>query len=254
MEALKTNEVKYDINDQNCGCGNGIMRSSAMKRLITKIFERHDPIMRRALTPAEARAWLRPPSGDHSLYRPNNIFHDNNFIQHELPLKASAVLVPIVERGEDLSIMLTKRSARLKSHSGQVSFPGGRCDEEDLHAMATALREAHEEINLPESHVEVIGAMEDYETVTGFSVAPVVGFVNPDFEIIRQEEEVAEVFEVPLDFVLDEQNHKIETIFWKGRDRHYYVFPHNEHKIWGATAAMLVRFAKLVNDYERCAA
>ncbi len=224
-----------------------------MKRLITRIFERHDPIMRRALTPAEARVWIRPSGGDHSLYRPGDVLQDRNF-QHELPLKASAVLVPIIERGDDFSILLTKRSALLNSHSGQVSFPGGRCDDNDLHAMETALREAKEEINLPEQNVEVIGAMEDYETVTGFSVSPVVGFVNPDFEIIRQEEEVADVFEVPLEYILDVENHKVESVFWKGENRHYYVFPHEEHKIWGATAAMLVRFAKLVNEYEQCAA
>lgn len=224
-----------------------------MKRLITRIFERHDPIMRRALTPAEARVWIRPSGGDHSLYRPGDVFQDSKF-QHELPLKASAVLVPIIDRDDNFSILLTKRSALLKSHSGQVSFPGGRCDDNDLHAMETALREAKEEINLPEQNVEVIGAMEDYETVTGFSVSPVVGFVNPDFEMIRQEEEVADVFEVPLEYILDENNHKIESVFWKGENRHYYVFPHKEHKIWGATAAMLVRFAKLVNEYEQCAA
>lgn len=224
-----------------------------MKRLITRIFERHDPIMRRALTPAEARVWIRPPGGDHSLYRPSDVFQDRKF-QHELPLKASAVLVPIIERGNEYSILLTKRSVQLKSHSGQVSFPGGRCDENDLHAMETALREAREEINLPAKNVEVIGAMEDYETITGFSVSPVVGFVNPDFEMIRQEEEVADVFEVPLDFILDTNNHRIESVIWKGEKRHYYVFPHDEHKIWGATAAMLVRFAKLVNEYEQCAA
>lgn len=225
-----------------------------MKRQITKIFERHDPIMRRALTPAEARAWLRPQNGDHSLYRPDQKLKNNNDIVHELPLKASAVLVPIVERGDDLSILLTKRSVQMKSHSGQVSFPGGRCDESDLHAMATALREANEEINLPEGNVNVIGAMEDYETVTGFSVAPVVGFVDPAFNMVKQDTEVEEVFEVPLDFILDERNHVIESINWRGADRHYYVFPHDHYKIWGATAAMLVRFAKLVNSYEKCAA
>ena len=225
-----------------------------MRREITRLFEKHDPIMRRAFTPAEARAWIRPASGDHSLYRPKDIFDDKNFSTHALPLKASAVLVPIVERGADLSILLTKRSKKLKSHSGQVSFPGGRCDDDDLHAMATALRESREEINLPARNVEVIGAMEDYETVTGFSVAPVVGFVDPDFKIIPEKSEVEEVFEVPLDFVLDQRNHKIETVFWNGADRHYYAFPHDKHKIWGATAAMLVRFAKLVNEYEQCAA
>ncbi|MEZ5759308.1 MAG: CoA pyrophosphatase [Emcibacteraceae bacterium] len=225
-----------------------------MRRQITRLFERHDPIMRRALTPAEARVWIRPTNGDHSLYRPDEIMKDIGDFTHELPLKASAVLVPIVERGDQLSILLTKRSAHLKSHSGQVSFPGGRCDDDDLHAMATALREAKEEINLPQSHVEVIGAMEDYETVTGYSVSPVVGFVNPDFKMILQQSEVEEVFEVPLDFILNEKNHTIESIHWRGKKRYYYVFPHEQYKIWGATAAMLVRFARLVNEYEQCAA
>lgn len=225
-----------------------------MKLRITRIFERHDPIMRRALTPAEARVWLRPENGDHSLYRQDLIINDDDEFANELPLKASAVLVPIVERDGNFSILLTKRSSQLKSHSGQVSFPGGRCDDDDLHAMATALREAHEEINLPASHVEVVGAMEDYETVTGFSISPVVGFVNPNFDVIPEEREVEEVFEVSLDFILDERNHVVESIMWKGAVRHYYVFPHHKHKIWGATAAMLVRFAKLVNEYEQRAA
>lgn len=230
-----------------------------MKRELRKLFERHDPIMRRALTSAEARAWLRPPTGDSSLYRPEELERDRYFTQHQLPLKASAVLIPIVARGDELSILLTKRSESLKSHSGQVSFPGGRCDEEDLHAMATALREAEEEINLPRNNVEIIGAMEDYETVTGFSVAPVVGFVDPDFEMKMHEVEVEAVFEVSLDYILDPANHKIECLMWKGTMRHYYAFPpvereDREFKIWGATAAMLVRFANLVNEHEQCAA
>ncbi len=225
-----------------------------MKQQITRTFERHDPIMRRALTPAEARVWLRPGNGDHSLYRQDLIINNDDKFANELPLKASAVLIPIVERDDNYSILLTKRSTQLKSHSGQVSFPGGRCDEDDLHAMATALREAREEINLPESHVEVVGAMEDYETVTGFSVSPVVGFVDPDFDVIPEVREVEEVFEVPLDFILDKRNHVVESIMWKGTMRHYYVFRHPKHKIWGATAAMLVRFAKLVTEYERRAA
>lgn len=224
-----------------------------MRRTITRLLEKHDPIMRRALTPAEARAWIRPDTGDTSLYRPKLNPRDR-YISHELPLKVSAVLIPIVERGEDLSILLTKRSSNLSSHSGQVSFPGGRSEEMDDHAMATALREAHEEINLPPENVEVVGALEDYETVTGYNVSPVVGFVDPDFEIIPQQSEVEDVFEVPLDFILDESNHKIESVKWKGAKRKYYVFPHDQHKIWGATAAMLVRFANLVNKYEQRAA
>ncbi|MBT5186578.1 MAG: CoA pyrophosphatase [Kordiimonadaceae bacterium] len=167
---------------------------------------------------------------------------------NDLPLKPSAVLIPIVERGEQFSILLTKRSSQLKSHSGQVSFPGGRCDDEDAHAMATALREAREEINLPQDNAQIVGAMEDYETVTGYSVTPVVGFINPDFEIVPEQSEVEDVFEVPLDYILDDKNHTVEGMMWKGEKRFYYVFPHDDHKIWGATAAMLVRFANLVNE------
>lgn len=221
-----------------------------MKSRIKNIFKNHDPVLERAMKTAKLREWVRPAVGDHSLYRP---VENEEFI-NELPLKTSAVLVPIVERGDALSVMLTKRSAKLKSHSGQVSFPGGRCDDNDAHAMATALREAWEEINMPEGNVEVIGAMEDYETVTGFSISPVVGFVNPDFEIIRQETEVEDVFEVPLEHILNPENHVIEQLMWKGAMRHYYTFPHDKYKIWGATAAMLVRFANLVNDYEQTSA
>ena len=230
-----------------------------MKSKLRKLFERHDPIMGRALTSAKSREWLRPSNGDLSLYRPEVLAHDKNFTQHNLPLKASAVLVPIVTRGDALSILLTKRSETLKSHSGQVSFPGGRCDEDDAHAMATALREAEEEINLPHNNVEIIGAMEDYETVTGFNVSPVVGFVDPEFEIKMHVKEVEAVFEVPLEYILDPENHKIERLMWKGAMRHYYAFPPVErdkvkYKIWGATAAMLVRFANLVNENETRAA
>ena len=215
-----------------------------MKNKIKKIFAQHDPIMSRALKPAQDRMWVRPNVGDHCLYRPDL----NNKIINQLPLKPSAVLIPIMERGSELSILLTKRSKELKSHGGQVSFPGGRCDDQDHHAMDTALREAHEEINLPKNNIEIVGAMEDYETVTGYSVSPVVGFVDPDFQMIAQAAEVEEIFEVSLEYILDEKNHVIESILWKGETRHYYVFPHEHYRIWGATAAMLVRFANLVNE------
>lgn len=215
-----------------------------MKQRIRNIFNHHDPVMARALTPAHKRMWLRPPGGDHSIYR-TDITDD---LKNDLPLKPSAVLIAIIERGDDLSILLTKRSQQLKSHAGQVSFPGGRCDDDDSHAMDTALREAHEEINLPHNNADVIGAMEDYETVTGYSVSPVVAFIDPEFEQIPEKAEVELIFEVPLDYILDVENHKIESILWKGEMRYYYVIDHRVHKIWGATAAMLVRFAKLVNE------
>ena len=221
-----------------------------MKELITKVFEHHDPAMRRALASEKNRAWIRPKNGDHTLYSEGLVFNNKQKFQNKLPLRTSAVLIPIVKRNDNYSILLTKRSFKLKDHSGQICFPGGGCDVEDLNSMATALREAREEINLPSTHVEVVGAMEDYETVTGFIVSPVVGFVNPNFSAILAKGEVTEIFEVSLDFILDERNHLIESMVWKGVTRHFYSFSHNKHKIWGATAAILVCFAKMINEYE----
>ena len=214
-----------------------------MKQTITEIFRLHDPDMWRALRPADKRAWSRPALGDHDVYRPHNTWP-----RRDLPLRPAAVLMPIVERREGLTVLLTKRAVALKTHSGQVAFPGGRCDPGDDHALATALREAEEEIGLTGDYVEAIGAMEDYETVTGFAVSPVVGFVSPDFCLKPDPNEVDDVFEVPLDYILDEKNHVIESRVWKGEQRYYYVFPHERYHIWGATAAMLVRFSRLLKE------
>ncbi|WP_417317395.1 CoA pyrophosphatase [Emcibacter sp.] len=214
-----------------------------MKDKIRTIVELHDPGCWRAMRPADKRAWSRPPGADQDNYRP-----DNFMPRSDLPLKPAAVLVPLVDRPQGLTVLLTKRSAELKTHSGQVAFPGGKCDEGDENAIATALREAREEIGLPIDKVDVVGALEDYETVTGFTVSPVVGFVKPDFELVIDPSEVEEAFEVSLDFILDETNHQLESRLWKGQTRHFYVFPHPDHYIWGATAAMLVRFSRLIRE------
>lgn len=210
---------------------------------LKEIFARHDPEMKNALQGAEARIMCRPDHGDYSIYRP-----DPDFADVTLPLKAAAVLIPLIDRPEGLTILLTKRADHLKSHAGQVSFPGGRCDPVDKTAQDTALREAHEEVGIDPGFVRVIGAMEDYETVTGFTVTPVVGIVSPDFTLSPDAGEVADVFELPLEFFLDEKNHAIQSRVWKGRKRYYYVYENDQYNIWGATAAMLVRFAKLVNE------
>lgn len=214
-----------------------------MKDHIRKIFKVIDPGMARAQQSAEGRQWLRPQVGDHNVYRP-----ENDLPQIDLPLKPAAVLLGLVEREGGLQVLLTKRSQQLKTHSGQVSFPGGKCDAEDRDAVATALREADEEIGLGAQYVDVIGAMEDYETVTGFAVTPVVGFVRPDFALKIDPGEVDDVFEVPLDFILDPKNQQIQSREWQGKKRHYYVFPHDRYHIWGATAAMLVRFSALIQE------
>lgn len=163
-------------------------------------------------------------------------------------LRPAAVLVPIVERPEGETVLLTLRTDHLNDHAGQVSFPGGRVDEGDSGPAHTALREAEEEVGLGHEFVEVIGALDIYETGTGFSITPVVGMVSPEFQLVLDEFEVAEAFEVPLAFFLDPANHTTESRVWKGVMRHYYDMPYEGFRIWGATAAMLVNLYKKLQD------
>ncbi len=166
----------------------------------------------------------------------------------ELPTnqRPASVLIPIIERSEHLTILLTERSPNLPHHPGQVSFPGGRFEESDVDMIDTALREAEEEIGLDRKRVEVIGRLDTYVTRTGFVVTPIVGLVYPPFEIKPDPVEVADVFEVPLAFVLDRANHERHSREWENRKRHFYVFPHPERYIWGATAGMLVNLAEML--------
>jgi len=157
-------------------------------------------------------------------------------------LRPAAVLVPIIERDEDLTILLTRRADHLESHSGQVSFPGGKMQDEDENHIATALRETHEEVGISKTHIELIGQLDPYETGTGFIIQPVVGFVAPDVELVLDPGEVAEAFEVPFSFLMDPANHSRERMFWRGKMREFYEMPYNGQRIWGATAAMLVNF------------
>lgn len=159
---------------------------------------------------------------------------------------AAAVLVPIVEREDSLTILLTRRSDTLPVHSGQVSFPGGRVEDYDVDLVATALRETEEEIGLDRSRIEVIGRLDTYVTRTGFEVTPVVGLVRPPFELLLDPVEVAEVFEVPLAFILDPANHERRSREWQKIVRHFYVLPYGDYYIWGATAGMLVNLADVL--------
>ncbi|WP_199899352.1 CoA pyrophosphatase [Sneathiella glossodoripedis] len=153
--------------------------------------------------------------------------------------KPAAVLVPIVVRDDELSVILTRRSSHMKKHAGQISFPGGRAEDEDDTPVCTALRESREEIGLDPDLVEVIGSLSPYVTVTQYSVIPVVGLVEPAFDLVPEESEVAEIFEVPLDFLMDERNHQKHSGFHNGIERFWYAMPYNDYYIWGATAGML---------------
>ena len=154
----------------------------------------------------------------------------------------AAVLIAITDRTEP-GLLLTVRRDDLRTHAGQVAFPGGRVDvgEEPL---AAALREAHEEILLPPSAVELVGSIEPYRTVTGFIVTPVIGVVPPDLPLEPHEHEVADLFEVPLDFLLDPKNQQRRSALFQGRERHYYEINWNGRRIWGATAAMIVNLSR----------
>jgi 8-oxo-dGTP pyrophosphatase MutT (NUDIX family) len=159
------------------------------------------------------------------------------------PLRPAAVLVPLVERGAGLSVILTRRSARLRNHAGQVAFPGGRVDPTDPSLAAAALREAEEEIGLPRDRVAIVGRLDTHETVTRFAVTPFVGHVAPGFRPRSEPAEVEEVFEVPLAFLLDPRNLQVHARRWQGSTRRYYAIPYGPHYIWGATARILKSLA-----------
>jgi 8-oxo-dGTP pyrophosphatase MutT (NUDIX family) len=155
----------------------------------------------------------------------------------------AAVLVPVVERPSP-TVILTLRPETMRKHPGQISFPGGRIDPEDAGPIAAALREAEEEIGLPPAAVQIVGLGDRYRTVTGFEVIPVVGVVPPDLPIRPQPGEVAAVFEAPLAYLLDPDNHRIREAEWRGRLRTYYEIRWGERRIWGATAAMIVNLSR----------
>ncbi|MEM6660371.1 MAG: CoA pyrophosphatase [Pseudomonadota bacterium] len=154
-------------------------------------------------------------------------------------LRPAAVLAPIIASEDGYDLILTKRSSVLKHHPGQIAFPGGKQDEGDADLIATALREAQEEIGLPLAYAEVLGTFSPHETVTAFTVTPVVAFITQDFQPAPEAGEVAEVFRVPLSHVLDPENFVVESRRWRGQRRSYYAVPYGPYYIWGATARIL---------------
>ncbi len=170
-----------------------------------------------------------PPTGD--------------FVQEDgaldQPLTPAAVLVPIVLRQNGQTVLLTQRTAHLRDHAGQISFPGGRVEADDLSPTHTALRETEEEIGLARERIEIVGFLPEYRTGTGFRVTPVVALVRPPFDLQPDPFEVAEIFEVPLAFLLDPANHQRHSLHYRGALRNYFAMPYGDYFIWGATAGMI---------------
>ena len=162
-------------------------------------------------------------------------------------LRDAGVLMLIEETVQGPFVYLTKRASHLKRHPGQIAFPGGKTDPSDQDQTQTALREAEEEIGLPQSYVEILGHLSTHETVTGFQVRPVVGLLKKTFEPISEQAEVDEVFRVPLCHVIDPNNFIIEGRIWNGINRKYYAVPYGPYYIWGATARMLFGLAKRID-------
>ncbi|KTF68965.1 CoA pyrophosphatase [Sphingomonas sp. HT-1] len=168
---------------------------------------------------------------------------DLAFVDPAQAPSAAAVLVAVTDSAEP-GVILTQRNAQLRRHAGQIAFPGGRIDAGDRDAIEAALREAEEEIALPRRHVEVVGTADRYRTVTGFDVTPVIGVVPADLVLVASEAEVADVFEVPLGFLLDAANHAEKHAVYQGQQRHYYEIQWQQRRIWGATAAMIINLSR----------
>lgn len=156
----------------------------------------------------------------------------------DVTLKPAAVLIAICARSP-LTVLLTERTPHLSAHAGQIAFPGGRIDATDTDAAAAAIREANEEIGLDPALVEPLGYLDPYLTGTGYLITPVVALVQPRFEVKPNPAEVADVFEVPLAFLMDQTNHLIESRQWRGAERRFYAMPYNQRYIWGATAGII---------------
>ena len=180
------------------------------------------------------------PSSDFDL-NPEDIEITNN------PLISAAVLIPIVEKKTGLHILLTKRSSQLKKHPSQISFPGGKKEPRDTNLEQTALRESSEEIGLPSEIVQFLGSLPCHETVTNFEITPYIGFLTKKFEPKINSGEVAELFSVPLEYLLKTDNFVIQSRHWHRKKRYYYTIPYGPHYIWGVTARILRGLAEAVS-------
>jgi len=192
------------------------------------------------LPPSEQREWIARALARPAPATAMNLSDGSRLPGREGLARPAAVLVPLVNRAEGVHVLLTERAADLPDHAGQISFPGGRVAPADASIASAALREADEEIGLPPSQVSVLGHLPEYETVTGYRVTPVVGWIEPPLTLNPSPREVAAVFEVPLAFLLDQANHYRHYRMMGTQRRDYWAIPYGERYIWGATAAMLL--------------
>lgn len=190
-----------------------------------------------APAPGTRRSADALPRGDHDMNP--GLFPDG-------PLVAAAVLVPIVAHAEGLTVLFTLRTSHLSAHAGQISFPGGRMDPGDADEAAAALREAQEEIGLTPEKVQLVGRLDTYVTRTGFRIHPLVGLVAPPLTLRPDPQEVADVFEVPLDFLIDPSNLRRDSRDYQGVQRSFWAIPYDQRYIWGATAGMVVNLAEVL--------
>ncbi|MBZ9989092.1 CoA pyrophosphatase [Mesorhizobium sp. BH1-1-5] len=178
-------------------------------------------------------------------FGPGDDFGDHRFnpdhprFKHIKPLRDAAVLIPVVDRAEGAMVLLTKRAEKLRSHSGQVAFPGGTIDPTDPGPEATALRETFEEIGLDRDHIEIIGRMPDYVSGSGYRIVPVLAIVRPGFSLTLNADEVDAAFEVPLSFLMDPANHARDSRMWNELEWFFYEMPYGGQRIWGVTAGII---------------
>lgn len=208
------------------------------------------------MTPQERRDWITSRLDPIAHYNPSladpvrSDFDLNPGLTFDNPhaLRPAAVLVGLIERDDGLNVLLTRRSDTMRSHTGQIAFPGGRCDPGET-PWVTALREAQEEVGLDPSFVTLSGLLHGYQTVTGFHVTPVVGFIDPAAQFVASPEEVADVFETPFDFLMNPANHERQhRVTPSGERRNFYAMPWNDRFIWGATAGMLRSLYERLHD------
>lgn len=199
-------------------------------------------LVARLLPLQTATVGARPPRSDYDLAqlpRPEGA-----------TLKQAAVLAPIVMRPEGWTMLLTQRTATMPTHAGQIAFPGGRVQPEDGTVVDTALRETEEEVGLSRRFIRPVGAIDSYETVTGYHVTPIVGLVEPGFTLALDPREVADAFEAPLAFLMNPLHHERHEREWQGLKRAYYVMPYQNRYIWGATAGMIkALYDRLYGDH-----